>query len=157
MKTNKHSNQKQLLVIVASLGIIGIIVFQIYSYKIFPYNYNQCSVALGHSTSGSGSRRICKSIIGKEFIYLSENDGIIKATINSVIFAALEMYRFDNKNYPDSLKMLVPHYLIKMPLNPRTNRLYFYQANRDKLGYTISTELEDGAIFTFTPPSNLKK
>lgn len=82
----------------------------------------------------------------------SAADGQRKAEIQSVIRPALETYKFDYKNYPDSLTNLVPKYLFIMPKDPITHVLYDYVRNADKLDYTLSTKLEDGTIYSVNSP-----
>lgn len=52
--------------------------------------------------------------------------------------------------YPDSLERLVPDFLTTVPKDPTTNKNYNYTISADKLSYTISTNLDDGRVYTVT-------
>lgn len=64
--------------------------------------------------------------------------------------SALELYRFDNKIYPQNLDLLIPQYLKSIPKNPISLKSYGYETNGT--AYTITTELQNGEVYTKSSP-----
>lgn len=57
---------------------------------------------------------------------------------------ALEQYFLDEKDYPLSLDMLVPQYILRMPMDPKTNRRYTYTRTENEYGilYEVCADFE---------------
>jgi hypothetical protein len=83
----------------------------------------------------------------------NSNDVKIKADIQQILYA-LEIYRADNKYYPDNLDLLMPNYLAVMPKNSVTDKEYTYQVSTNKLDFTISATLENKTLYTVSSPKN---
>lgn len=81
-----------------------------------------------------------------------EADDIRKANIYSEIQPGLELYRFDNKKYPESLTVLVSKYLAILPTDPVTKQNYAYQVSADKLSYIITAIMDDGSTLIVKSP-----
>ena len=86
-------------------------------------------------------------------LFSIEKQVLNKAQIEAQIRPALELYFSDNKKYPESLYLLVPKYLIKMPLSSSTDISYSYQVSTDGSDYTVNATLEDGSVYKVNAPS----
>ena len=71
----------------------------------------------------------------------SLRDAKTNAFVEGVLRPALELYRSDNKKYPESITLLVPKYLTAMPIDPETNKPYLYTATNNGLDYEINVSL----------------
>lgn len=75
-----------------------------------------------------------------------------RTAINAEIKPGLELYKFDHKRYPDSLKLLIPTYLVTLPVDPITKEPYLYKVSPDKFSYVITVKMDDGTILIAEPP-----
>ena len=78
----------------------------------------------------------------------TEKDGIRERDAQRIIDlnllrTALEMYYSDFNSYPKNLSVLNPKYIKAIPLDPLTNKPYFYYAACPDGRYHLGTELED--------------
>lgn len=79
------------------------------------------------------------------FKFLSTESDLQRRTgINAEIRPALELYKFDNKQYPVSLELLVPKYLTTLPVDPITKKPYSYTVSPDKSSYIITVKMDNG-------------
>lgn len=75
-----------------------------------------------------------------------------RTDVNAVIRPGLELYKFDHKQYPDSLNLLVPAYLITLPVDPVTKESYPYKVSVNKSDYNITVAMEDGTVLVVESP-----
>ncbi len=62
------------------------------------------------------------------------------------IKAKLEVFYQTKGFYPSSLISLTPTYLSRIPLDPQTNREYYYLCQVDQRGYILRAELSDSSV-----------
>lgn len=76
---------------------------------------------------------------------LSYQDETRKRDLNN-IKSKLEAFYQAKGFYPSSLTNLTPTYLSRVPLDPETNREYYYLCQLDQRGYILRTELSDASV-----------
>lgn len=76
---------------------------------------------------------------------LSYQDETRKRDLNN-IKSKLEAFYQTKGFYPSSLINLTPTYLSRVPLDPQTNREYYYLCQLDQRGYILRTDLSDASV-----------
>ena len=71
-------------------------------------------------------------------------------TYISKLRSALELYRADAGNYPESLSNLTPKYINPLPVNPYTSGFYDYFSSSNT--YTLSAKLGNGTMYSQSNP-----
>ncbi len=143
------SKKSSILIVILLIILTAFALF--FTYQNLITSSEQCEALIGRRIEDD----TCITLSGRRFKITPidiKNKKLVLLKIDD-IRSVLSIYYSNNRKYPESLESLVPKYMIDIPIDPFTNKPYFYSSNSDSSDYVISVRFDDGKVYSVNSKS----